>query len=71
MSEPVLEVSERGYTMRAWHGDKGVGRVQIIHETRGLVRDVECAGYKIWTVAAHFGEIVDDLEATPPEPTDG
>ena len=63
MSKPAYEITNRGFTVRGWYGpdDSPMGRIQITHETRGLVRDVPYLGYKIWNIAAHFNEIVDGL----------
>lgn len=62
--EPVYELTERGYTLRGWYGggDGAPGRIEVTRDGK-IVREVYCPSYRIWNYAAHFGEIVDDLES--------
>lgn len=58
----AFEVVDRGYTVRAFYQDNHVARIEI---TKGpeTIRQLDYPAYKIWNVAAHFSEIVDDLIA--------
>jgi hypothetical protein len=63
MGPLAYEVSERGYMVRAWYG-ANPGSPARIEITKGdeLIRLFEYESYRIWNIAAHFPEIVRDLE---------
>lgn len=67
MKKLAYEMTERGYTVRAWYDDGPDSPVEI---TRGaeMLRTFSYPAYRIWNIAAHFSDIVDGLieEATPP-----
>ena len=62
MEKLVFEREDRGYTVRAWYRDapSGDARVEI---TRGeeKVKTFDYPAYRVWNIAAHFADIVDDL----------
>ena len=66
MSEHKLayELSDRGYTVRAWYGAT-VGDHAAVEIRKGdeVIEAWGVQAHHIWNVAAHFGEIVDDLLA--------
>ena len=66
MAKLVFEREDRGYTVRAWYRDapSGDARVEI---TRGeeKVKTFDYPAYRVWNIAAHFADIVDDLLDAP------
>lgn len=52
---------ERGYKVTAWWGDSPNARVEILKDGKPY-KEFEYPAYKIFNIAAHFGDIVDDFE---------
>jgi hypothetical protein len=61
----AYEKEDRGYVVRAWYGASPGDPASIeIRKGDEVVREFQYAAYRIWNIAAHFDEIVDDLMVT-------
>lgn len=58
--EPAFDLTDRGYRVRAFYltEPKGDALIEIEKDSKNLRRFFFPA-YKIWNIAAHFGDIVD------------
>lgn len=69
----AYEKEDRGYVVQAWYRDDPGqdAHIEIVREGV-LVREFDYPAYRIWNIAAHFDEIVDELMNAPaPEPASG
>lgn len=62
-SELLFEEHDRDFTVMAWYledteASKGDALIEISYD-RKLIRSFLFPAYKIWNIAAHFGDIVD------------
>jgi len=60
---PEFEINDRGFSVTAWYlldttESAGAALIEISKDSV-LVRRFEMPSYKIWNIAAHFGDIVD------------
>jgi hypothetical protein len=64
--ELAYEQEDRGYIVQAWYRDDpgADARIEIVRDGV-LVREFDYPAYRIWNIAAHFDEIVDELIAKP------
>lgn len=58
--EPEFEMSDRGFTVRAWYGSGQNARIEVLRDGQPF-REFVYPNYRIWNIAAHFGEMVDDF----------
>jgi hypothetical protein len=61
--KPAFDIEERGYRAKAWYlkdipDSKGDALIEIFAGDE-LLREFLFPAYKIWNIAAHFGDIVD------------
>jgi len=64
--ELVFDLTDRGFNVKAWYlnDDSGNALVKIFYDDE-LYREFNWPAYKIFNIAAHFGDIVDgELEKT-------
>ena len=60
---PLYDITHRGYNVKAWYlEDTLESRGDALIEVRrggDLLREFVCPAYKVYIIAAHFGDIVD------------
>ena len=61
--KPEFNIDDRGFNAKAWHlkdtdSSKGDALIEIRYN-RKLIRSFLFPSYKIWNIAAHFGDIID------------
>ena len=61
--KPEFDMTDRGYNVKGWYlkdtkENKGDALIQITKDGK-MLREFIFPAYKIWNIAAHFGDIVD------------
>jgi len=67
----VFDVSERGYRMKAWYQGKQPNALVKVYKGRKLFWRGFYPAYRIWNLAAHFGDMIDVTEAERLEEQEG
>lgn len=61
--KPQFDIDDRGFNVKAWYLEnteesKGDALIEVRYNGE-LIREFLFPSYKIWNIAAHFGDIVD------------
>lgn len=58
--DPIFNIDDRGFNVKAWFLEDSKGDAIIELRFNGkLIRESRYPAYKIYNIAAHFGDIVD------------
>lgn len=61
--KPAYDITHQGFRVRGWYGDgKDEGRIEITRNGEPF-KNYSYPGYRIWNIAAHFEDGIDDLLA--------
>ena len=60
IDRPVFDISDRGFRLRCFHIE-GQTSMIVIERDGKTIREFEYEAYRVWNIAAHFGDIVDEL----------
>mgnify|MGYP001571599734 CR=1 FL=1 len=69
MADPVFKVEHRGFTAEAHRVDGSHAHVTVRRDGQPF-KEFDYPAYRIWNVAAHFHDMVDEIlapEAAPEE----
>lgn len=62
--KPAFDINDRGFNVKAWYlknteQSKGDSLIEVCCNGE-MIRQFVYPSYKIWNIAAHFGDIVDE-----------